>query len=56
MGATAFEFFGDNRDRSFEKWTLSRALYDVAKQAVNAERNNRQQRNEQFITEWRTAK
>jgi len=54
MGATAFALFGDERDRCFEKWTLSRTFYDVAKQAVSDERDNRQQSIEQFITEWRT--
>jgi len=56
MGATAFALFGDERDRSFDKWTLSKALYDVAKQAISDERDNRQQSIEQFITEWRVAK
>jgi len=56
MGATAFELFGDNCDRSFEKWTMSKALYNVTKQAVSDERSHRQQSVEQFITEWRAAK
>ena len=56
MGATAFEFFGDNRDRSIERWTLSKALFDVAKKATNDERDNRQQSIGQFVAEWKTAK
>ena len=56
MGATAFALFGDERDRSFEKWTLSKALYDIAKQAVCDERNHRQQSIRQFINEWSAAK
>ena len=55
MGATAFELFGGTRDRSYEKWALSKELYDVAKQAVSDERNSRQQSIEQFITEWKAA-
>jgi len=53
MGATAFELFGDNRDRCIEKWVLSKELFDVAKKAVNDERGNRQQSIAQFIAEWR---
>ena len=56
MGATAFAFFGDSRDRSFEKWTLSKELYLAAKQAVNDERDSRQQSIEHFILEWAMAK
>jgi serine/threonine-protein kinase len=56
MGATAFALFGDSRDRSIEKWKLSRELFEVAKKAVNAERSDRQQTIEQLIKEWRAAK
>jgi len=55
MGATAFALFGDERDRSFEKWTLSKGLFDVAKKAVSDERSDRQQSIEEFISEWRSA-
>jgi len=55
MGATAFELFGDNRDRCIEKWTLSKQLFDVAVKAVSHERDSRQQSIAQFISEW-TAK
>jgi len=55
MGATAFEFFGDNHDRCFEKWSLSRELFDVAKKATSDERGERQQSISQFITEWRAS-
>lgn len=56
MGATAFALFGNGRVRSFENWTLSRELYDVALKAVSDERDSRQQSLEQFIAEWRAAK
>jgi serine/threonine-protein kinase len=56
MGATAFALFSDERDRSYEKWTLSRGLFDVAKKAVSDERSDRQQSIEQFISEWRAKK
>jgi len=56
MGATAFALFGDERDRCFEKWTLSKGLFDVAKKAVSDERRDRQQSIEAFISEWRAAK
>jgi serine/threonine-protein kinase len=55
MGVTAFALFGNGKDRSIEKWRLSKNLFDVAKRAVNAERSDRQQTIEQFITEWRAA-
>jgi serine/threonine-protein kinase len=56
MGATAFAFFGDERDRSIEKWKLSKELFDVAKKAFSDDRSQRQQSIEQFIEEWRSAK
>jgi len=52
MGATAFELFGSNHDRSFEKWMLNKALFDIATKAVSLERGNRQQSVQQFIDEW----
>ena len=52
MGATAFALFGDERDRRFEKWTLKKELFDVAKRAVSDERSQRQQSIKQFIAEW----
>jgi serine/threonine-protein kinase len=56
MGATAFAFFGDGRDRRIEKWKLSKELFDIAKRAVSNERAERQQSIEQLIAEWRAAK
>ena len=56
MGATAFALFGDSKDRSFEKWTLSKALFEVAKRAVSDNRSERQQSIGQLIAEWRAAK
>ncbi|MCL2832829.1 MAG: hypothetical protein FWD78_06645 [Treponema sp.] len=52
MGATAFALFGGETDRSFEKWRLSRELYDAAKIAVSDQRDQRQQSIKQFINEW----
>ena len=56
MGATAFAFFGDERDRSIEKWKLNKGLFDVAKKAASDDRNLRQQSIKQLIEEWRAAK
>ena len=56
MGATAFEFFGDSRDRCLEKWTLGKDLFDVAQKATNNDRSRRQQSIEQFVAEWSAAK
>ena len=54
MGATAFALFAYG-DRSLEAWTLSDALFDVAKRAVSDERGERQQSIRQLIAEWRLA-
>jgi serine/threonine-protein kinase len=56
MGATAFAFFGNERDRCLEQWVLSKDMYEVAKRAVSDERNQRQQSIEGLINEWRAAK
>ena len=56
MGATAFALFGDERDRCIEKWTASRALFDVAKHAVSDDRCARQQSIAQLIEEWAAAR
>ena len=51
MGATAFSIFTDY-DRSYEKWTLCKPLYDVVNKAVSDDRNMRQQSISQLIHEW----
>ena len=51
MGATAFSIFADY-DRSYEKWTLKKSSYDVARKAVSDDRDMRQQSIRQFIYEW----
>ena len=56
MGATAFALFVSEQDRSFEKWSLGKALYDVAAKAVSENRNSRQQSIRQLISEWSKAK
>jgi len=55
MGATAFSLFGSSA-RNLETWTLKKALYDVAKKAVNNERDKRQQSIPQLMQEWAAAK
>ena len=56
MGATAFAFFGDDRNKCYETWTLSECLFNVAKKATSDKRADRQQSIEQFITEWESAR
>jgi len=56
MGATAFALFGDERAKGIENWKLSEVLFAVAKRAVHAERDQRQQSITQFISEWTAAK
>jgi len=53
MGAAAFVLFGGGKDREFDKWRLSRELFEVATSAVSAERGNRQQTIAAFAEEWR---
>ncbi|MCL2045607.1 MAG: serine/threonine protein kinase [Oscillospiraceae bacterium] len=53
MGATAFAFFGEELDRSFDKWKLGVESFEVAKRAVSDECSNRQQSIMQYIAEWR---
>jgi len=55
MGATAFALLSDS-DRAFEKWPLSKQLYDVVKRAVSDDRGKRQQSIQQFLGEWKAKK
>ena len=55
MGATAFAFFGDEFDRSIEKWKLGKESFEAAKKATSDGRSDRQQSIEQLIFEWRAA-
>lgn len=49
-------FFGDDRDRSAEKWNAGQAMYEVAKCATNTKRNKRYQSIDEFINVWNIAK
>ena len=53
-GAFAFALFG-KYERDFEKWSLSKELFDVALKAVSDNRDERQQSIKQFIEEWEAA-
>ncbi|MCH5317871.1 MAG: serine/threonine protein kinase [Eubacterium sp.] len=53
-GAFAFALFG-RYERNFEKWSLSKELFDVALKAVSDNRDERQQSIKQFIEEWEAA-
>lgn len=55
MGASAFALFSEY-DRTLEKWTLSKSLFDVVSKAVSDDRDKRQQSISQFIDEWNKAK
>lgn len=55
MGALAFEFFGDNRDRARETWRGPALLYDVAVKATQAERRYRYPTMRDFVEAWRGA-
>ena len=55
MGATAFSIFpSSDYDRSPEKWTLGKPLYDVVKKAVSDDRGSRQQSVRELIEEWQS--
>ena len=55
LGATAFEFFGNNRDRCREQWDGPPALFEVACKAVSPERGARYQCIGEFMEEWDAA-
>jgi len=53
MGATAFCLLGGELNRSFERWDASEDLYNVAKKAVNENRNNRYSTIKEFYDSWK---
>lgn len=55
LGALAFEFFGDNFDRSADTWMGPPKLYDVAARAVFENRKKRHATVRDFLTAWRGA-
>jgi serine/threonine-protein kinase len=55
LGATAFVFLGGEKDRSYAKWRMGKALYDVALKAVSPERKNRYPSITEFINNWNSA-
>lgn len=52
MGATAFNVFGGELDRSLGKWELSERLHGVASKAVNREKDSRHQSIREYIHSW----
>jgi len=55
LGATAFNLFGGEMDRSLEKWSLSEALFVVASKATRAGRGERYQSIREYIEAWTDA-
>jgi len=55
MGALAFEFYGDNNDRSRESWIGPPALYEVARKATQMKREKRYPTLRAFLNAWREA-
>ena len=55
LGALAFEFFGDNADRSRNAWQGPPALYPVAERAVREKREKRFATVREFVLDWRNA-
>lgn len=53
MGAMAFALVGGALDRSYDTWEAGRELYQVAKKAVEKNRNNRYASVIDFYTEWK---
>lgn len=56
MGAAAFVLLGGGKDRSFDKWDGSEALYEVACKAVNPDRSFRYPSISAFRQAWDEAK
>ena len=56
LGATLFEFMGENRERSIINWNGPQSLYNVAKKATSLNRKNRYQSIKSFIEAWNLAK
>ncbi|MHB0999294.1 MAG: serine/threonine protein kinase [Armatimonadota bacterium] len=56
MGAAAFVLLGGETDRSFEKWEAGEALYEVARKAINPDRNERYSSILAFRYAWNEAK
>ncbi|ADU31561.1 protein kinase domain-containing protein [Evansella cellulosilytica] len=52
MGAVAFALLGGELDRSYSKWEGSKALYAIAKKAVEQEKHNRYTSVEAFYNAW----
>lgn len=55
MGAIAFGLLGGELDRSILKWDAGHDLYEVAKKAVEKDKNNRYSTVEEFFLEWEQA-
>ncbi len=56
LGALSFVFFGDDRSKTLESWTAGKPLYEVARHAMNPERDKRYQSIWEFISNWNKAK
>ena len=52
MGALAFEFLGNNRERTLAEWHAPRALFEVASQATSANRVERYPSIAAFCAAW----
>ncbi len=55
MGALAFEFFGNNRDRSAQAWEGPASLYPIARRATADKRTDRYTTLDDFLSAWREA-
>ena len=55
MGALAFEFFGDNMNRSRDTWQGPACLYAVAEKATREKREERYPSLRTFLEAWRQA-
>lgn len=53
LGALAFFFFGDDRNKCAESWNVSPALYAVAARAIRPARDERYPSVDAFADAWR---
>ncbi|WP_035345084.1 protein kinase domain-containing protein [Alkalihalobacillus hemicellulosilyticus] len=54
LGAIAFGLLGGEMDRSFSKWDANQGLYEVARRAVEEDRNNRYSTIKEFYDAWKS--
>lgn len=55
LGAMAFEILGNSRNKVYSEWNTSKELYEIARKAVDPNRENRFQSIKEFHVAWNKA-